>query len=64
MSVRFMPKPKNLIPAKDWHLQIPEDLAAWYERFLYDEAEQRIPHGAKSALVVSLLRAHKASKES
>lgn len=54
-----MPKPKNLIPGRDWHLQIPEDLSAWVEKKLYDHGQQRIPHGAKSALVVMLLKAYK-----
>lgn len=54
-----MPKPKNLIPARDWHLQIPIDLSEWVEQHLYDPGLQRLPHGAKSTLVVRLIREYK-----
>lgn len=53
-----MPRAKNTVPTLQLNVAIPTDLMAKLELFLYSEVEGKVPHGAKSELIVNLLRNH------
>jgi hypothetical protein len=53
-----MPKPKRVIRPVEKKISIPEDIVLRIDLELYSGLEQRVPHGAWSKLVTSLLAAH------
>jgi len=53
-----MAKPKNVINTIEKKISIPADLCARMELELYSDVENRIPYGAQSTFICSLIRAH------
>lgn len=53
-----MPRPKHTVPRIQINAMVPEDLVARMKLSLYSDVEERVPHGAQSALIVELLRQH------
>lgn len=51
-----MARPKNIIPTIEKKLQIAADLCARMELELYSDIEEKIPYGAQSELINSLIR--------
>lgn len=51
-----MARRKNADPSVDWHLCIPQTLAAEVELLLIDPFLQRTQFGARSELIIMLLR--------
>ena len=54
-----MGRPRNAVRGTDLHVVLPPDIAGWLEIHLYSEAQQRVPVGAKAALITRLLREYK-----
>jgi hypothetical protein len=51
-----MPRPKSVTPAVEKSVSIPLDICAKVDLLLMCPIEQKIPHGAWSRLLQSLLR--------
>jgi len=54
-------RPKKTIPTERFGVRLPQDLHEWLESHLYSEVEDRVPHGAKSEFVVTLIRQYRDS---
>ncbi len=50
-----MPRPPSPCPPKEVSVMLPQPLAQRLEAFLWSDLEQRVPYGARSDLIVSLL---------
>ena len=53
-----MARPKLTIPNVEKKISIPSDLCARMELELYSDLEGRIPHGAQSSFITTLIRNH------
>jgi hypothetical protein len=53
-----MPRPKNAIPSVEKKISIPSDIVARVDLELWSVVEGKVPHGAWSQLLTTLLRAH------
>jgi hypothetical protein len=51
-----MPRPRRVIPAVDWKVYIPIDLAAKVDVLLVDPLTGRTEFGARSAYIERLVR--------
>lgn len=51
-----MGRPKKTVPPVRFGCCLPSDLNARMEKHLFSEVEERIPHGAKSDFIESLIR--------
>lgn len=50
-----MPRPPNAIPPREIHVNMPENIAARLDRLLWSELENRVPYGARSGLINTLV---------
>jgi hypothetical protein len=50
-----MPRPKSALPPREIFVSIPAPLYERMERMLKSDLEGKIPYGARSDLIVSLL---------
>ena len=51
-----MPKPKAIDPGISKNISIPESVVAQVDALLFSHTEARVPHGAYSRLITTLLR--------
>lgn len=56
-----MARPKKTVPPVRFGCCIPSDLNDRLEKHLFSEVEDRIPHGAKSTFIETLIRDYFAS---
>ena len=50
-----MPRAPNVVPPHEIYVTIPQPLYERMERILYSDLQGKIPYGARSDLIVSLL---------
>lgn len=58
-----MPRPPKKIRPVQMNLSLDEDVVARMQLELYSEVEQRIPHGAQSKFINTVLRKHFRSED-
>jgi len=51
-----MPRPRNAIRTKDFHVMLPAEEFDRLDFYLWSDAEQRIPHAAKAKWVTERIR--------
>lgn len=57
-----MPRPRSIIPKRNWCVRLPDDLSARVLADLYSEAEACVPYGAFSRFVETCIREYYASR--
>lgn len=51
-----MPRPPSPNPVKEIHITLPADLVERMDAFLFSDFQDRVPYGARTDLIGSLLR--------